>query len=58
MPRITLPDGSQRSFDGPVRAAVVAADIGPRLAKDAVGARLNGTLCDLSTLIELSIRRP
>ena len=52
MPRVTLPDGSVRTFDGPVTAAAVAADIGPRLAKDALGARINGTLSDLSTVID------
>ena len=33
MPTITLPDGSQRSFDNPVSVHDVAADIGPGLAK-------------------------
>ena len=52
MPRVTLPDGSVRIFDHPVTAAEVAADIGPRLAKDALGARINGTLSDLGTVID------
>ncbi len=52
MPRIRLPDGSTRVYDAPVTAARVAADIGPRLAKDAVGARVNGVLCDLAAPIE------
>jgi threonyl-tRNA synthetase len=51
MPRITLPDGSVREYDGPVTPAQVAADIGPGLAKAAVGARINGELSDLSTPI-------
>ncbi|MFB3138582.1 MAG: TGS domain-containing protein, partial [Phycisphaerales bacterium] len=38
MPRITLPDGTVREFDHPIAAAEVAAGIGPRLAKDALGA--------------------
>ncbi|MCH8164349.1 MAG: threonine--tRNA ligase [Planctomycetes bacterium] len=62
MPRITLPDGTVRDFDHPVAAAEVAAGIGPRLAKDALGARINGELCDLSSIItddaELSIVTP
>ena len=45
--QITLPDGSAREYDGPVTAAEVAADIGPGLAKAAVGAKVNGDLWDL-----------
>jgi threonyl-tRNA synthetase len=52
MPRIKLPDGSVREYDGPVSAAQVAADIGPRLARDALGARIDGELSDLGTPIE------
>ena len=33
MPVITLPDGSQRTFDNPVTVAEVAASIGSGLAK-------------------------
>ncbi len=51
MPRITLPDGSVRTYERPVRAADVAADIGSGLARDALGARIDAVLCDLSTLI-------
>lgn len=62
MPRITLPDGTVREFDHPIAAAEVAGEIGPRLAKDALGARINGELCDLSSIItddaELSIVTP
>ncbi|MSQ90045.1 MAG: threonine--tRNA ligase [Phycisphaerales bacterium] len=52
MPRITLPDGSIRQYDAATTAAQVAADIGPGLAKAALGAKINGKLSDLSTLIE------
>ena len=52
MPRITLPDGSIREFDRPVTAHEVAADIGAGLAKAALGATINGELCDLSTTIQ------
>jgi len=55
MPRVTLPDGSVRSFDRPVTAAEVAADIGPRLAKDALGVRIDGVLSDLSTVIDADV---
>ncbi len=51
MPRITLPDGSVRTYDSPVTPGAVAADIGPRLAADALGARIDGTLSDLTTPI-------
>lgn len=52
MPRITLPDGSVRSYDQPIRAFDVASDISPRLAKSTLGARINGELSDINTLIE------
>ncbi len=52
MPRITLPDGSTRDYDAPVTPAQVAADIGPGLAKAAIGARIDGVLSDLSTVME------
>jgi len=52
MPTITLPDGTQRSFDQAVTVHDVAADIGPGLAKAALAGELNGTLIDTSTLIE------
>lgn len=52
MPRIQLPDGSVREYPQPVRAAQVAADIGPGLAKAAIGAKIDGELRDLSTVID------
>ncbi|MBU6335345.1 MAG: TGS domain-containing protein, partial [Chloroflexi bacterium] len=52
MPVITLPDGSKRTYDTPVTAAQVAADIGAGLAKAAVGAKVDGELRDLSTTLE------
>jgi len=45
--RVTLPDESIRSFDGPVSPADVAAAIGPGLAKAAIGSRVDGQLWDL-----------
>ncbi len=56
MVAITLPDGSVRSFDGAVSGAEVAAAIGPRLAKDALAVKLDGSLKDLATLIEADAR--
>jgi threonyl-tRNA synthetase len=52
MPVITLPDGSKRTYDQPVTAAQVAADIGAGLAKAAVGAKVDGALRDLGTMLE------
>jgi threonyl-tRNA synthetase len=52
MPRITLPDNSVREYASPVTAAQVAADIGPGLAKAAIGAKIDGQLSDLSTVID------
>ena len=52
MPVITLPDGSQRSFDNPVSVHNVAADIGPGLAKAALGGVVNGRNVDTSFEID------
>ena len=46
MPVITLPDGSQRSFDQPVSVFDVASDIGPGLAKATLGGRVNDQRVD------------
>ncbi|MDP2504829.1 threonine--tRNA ligase [Oceanobacter sp. 3_MG-2023] len=51
MPVITLPDGSQRTFEQPVTLMQVAEDIGPGLAKATVCGRINGTLVDACELI-------
>ena len=40
---ITLPDKSVRTFDHEPTALEVAATIGPRLAKDTLGAKINGS---------------
>jgi len=52
MPVITLPDGSQRSFDHPVSVHDVAESIGPGLAKAALAGRVDGKLVDTSYPIE------
>ena len=49
---ITLPDGSQRSFAGPISVAAVAASIGAGLARAALAGRVDGKLVDTSYLIE------
>ena len=52
MPAITLPDGSVRSFDGPVTGTQVAAAIGPGLAKAALAMQVDGKTQDLARSIE------
>jgi threonyl-tRNA synthetase len=52
MPVVTLPDGSQRSFDKPVTVHQVAADIGPGLAKAALAGVVDGREVDTSFEIE------
>jgi threonyl-tRNA synthetase len=51
MPIITLPDGSQRTFDAPLTVAQVATSIATSLGKAALAGKLNGQLVDTSTLI-------
>ncbi len=51
MPVITLPDGSQRSFEQPVTVAEVAASIGAGLARAALAGKVDGKLVDTSHLI-------
>lgn len=46
MPVITLPDGSQRSFDQAVSVLDVASSIGPGLAKAALAGCVDGRLVD------------
>jgi len=55
MPSVTLPDGSSRQFDHPVSVFDVASDIGPGLAKAALGGRVDGTLVDVSHVIEKDV---
>jgi threonyl-tRNA synthetase len=52
MPVITLPDGSQRSFEQPLTVAELAAGIGAGLAKAALAGRVDGKLVDTSFLID------
>ncbi|HIJ34262.1 MAG TPA: TGS domain-containing protein, partial [Gammaproteobacteria bacterium] len=49
---VTLPDGSQRSFDQAVTVLDVAADIGPGLAKAALAGKVGDQQVDTSFLIE------
>ncbi|MGA2396729.1 MAG: threonine--tRNA ligase [Steroidobacteraceae bacterium] len=52
MPVITLPDGSQKSFDHPITVAELAAGIGAGLAKAALAGKVNGRLVDTSATID------
>jgi threonyl-tRNA synthetase len=56
MPNITLPDGSQRSYNQPVTPAIIAADIGPGLAKAALLAVVDDAEWDLTRPIENDAR--
>ena len=51
MPVVTLPDGSQRTFDTPVTVLDVAADIGAGLAAATIAGQVNGQLMDASDLL-------
>lgn len=51
MPTITLPDGSQRSFEEPVSIMDVARSIGPGLAKATLAGKVNGRMMDACDLI-------
>ena len=52
MPRIQLPDGSDRQFDDAVSGLEIAGSIGKSLMRDAVATRVDGELWDLSREIE------
>ena len=52
MIQITLPDGSQRQFPGPVTVAEVAASIGSGLAKAALAGKVDGKVVDTSYKIK------
>ncbi len=52
MPRISLPDGSIRAFDDALTVAELAANIGPGLAKAALGGKVDGQGVDLTYLLD------
>src|SRR3989442_8054712 len=52
MPNIRLPDGSSKSFPGPVTVAEIASSIGPGLARAALAGKVNGKLVDTSHRID------
>jgi threonyl-tRNA synthetase len=52
MPNIRLPDGSSKSFPGPVTVAEIAQAIGPGLARAALAGKVDGKLVDTSHRID------
>jgi len=52
--QLTFPDGTTKEFPHGVTALEVAKSIGPRLAAEALAARVNGRLVDLSSRLEES----
>lgn len=52
MPVVTLPDGTEKSYQSPITVMQVAESIGAGLARAALAGRVNGTLVDSSHLIE------
>ena len=49
---VTLPDGSVRTFPGPVSGADLAKAIGPGLAKAALALKVDGAAKDLAAVID------
>tara|TARA_B100001250_G_scaffold101573_1_gene85416 strand:+ start:598 stop:2514 length:1917 start_codon:yes stop_codon:yes gene_type:complete len=52
MPKIKLPDGTEKSFDAPVNGSEIALSIGSGLAKAAIAINVNGIQKDLSDIIK------
>jgi threonyl-tRNA synthetase len=52
VPVITLPDGSQRSYDAPASIDAIAASIGAGLRKAALAGRVDGKLVDTSFVLD------
>ncbi len=52
MPKITLPDGSQKIFNQPVTVMEIAESIGPGLAKSTLAGNVNGVLLDTSIKVD------
>ncbi|HJP12312.1 MAG TPA: threonine--tRNA ligase [Gammaproteobacteria bacterium] len=55
MPKVTLPDGTLKSFDSAITVADVASSIGSGLAKAALAGEVDGQLVDTSFLIEYDV---
>ena len=55
MPKVTLPDGTVKSFDQSLSVADVASSIGSGLAKAALAGEVDGQLVDTSFLIKSDV---
>ncbi|UCF31318.1 MAG: threonine--tRNA ligase [bacterium] len=54
--KVTFPDGSSREYDAGITLNQVAQSIGPRLAREALAAVVDGSLADMSTAVEDSAK--
>src|SRR5580692_10635182 len=54
--QITLPDGATREVPSGISAAEIAKQISPRLAKEALVARVDGNLTDLSRPLDHDVK--
>src|SRR3954464_12784876 len=52
MPNIRLPDGSSKSFPGPVKVSEIAASIGAGLAKAALAGKVDGKVVDTAFTVD------
>lgn len=52
MPIVTLPDGSQKTFDEPITVMQLAESIGPGLAKACIAGKIDGALVDAADTID------
>ena len=52
MPILTLPDGSQKTFDEPPTVMQLAESIGPGLAKACIAGKIDGVLVDAADIID------
>ncbi|MCH4565025.1 MULTISPECIES: threonine--tRNA ligase [Halomonas] len=56
MPIVTLPDGSQKTFDEPLSVMQLAESIGPGLAKACVAGKIDGVQVDAADVIDRDAR--
>jgi len=52
MPIVTLPDGSQRTFEAPITVMQLAESIGPGLAKACIAGKIDGIEVDAADVID------
>lgn len=56
MPIVTLPDGSQRTFEESLTIMQLAESIGPGLAKACIAGKIDGVLVDAADLIDRDVQ--